>query len=127
MAEPDSALEYNDTVLDHFRAPRNAGELPDANAVGEASNPAMQIRLMLRIDQGAIQQARFLTKGCPASIATSSVATEWLTGRALEEARAMTRQDLLEALGGLPRSKHHCPVLVEQALAAALRQHDSTT
>lgn len=126
MAEPDaSGLDYNATVLDHFRSPRNVGELPDANAIGEASNPAMQIRLLLRIDDGRIGAARFQTKGCPASIASSSVATEWLTGKPLERARAMTRQDLLDALGGLPRAKHHCPALVEKALAAALAQHDA--
>ena len=127
MAESDSSdLDYNETVLDHFRSPRNSGDLPDANAIGEASNPAMQIRLLLRIDNGRIDAARFQTKGCPASIATSSVATEWLTGKPLEQARAMTRQDLLDALGGLPRAKHHCPALVEKALAAALAQHDGT-
>ena len=126
MAEPDSpGLEYNETVLDHFRSPRNAGDLPDANAIGEASNPAMQIRLLLQIEDGRIGAARFQTKGCPASIATSSVATEWLTGKPLEQARQMTRQDLLDALNGLPRAKHHCPALVEKALAAALRQYDS--
>lgn len=126
MAESDSSgLDYNETVLDHFRSPRNAGDLPDANAIGEASNPAMQIRLLLRIDDGRISAARFQTKGCPASIATSSVATEWLSGKPLEQARAMTRRDLLDALGGLPRAKHHCPALVEKALAAALAQHDN--
>ena len=121
-----SSLDYNATVIDHFRSPRNSGSLPDANAIGEASNPAMQIRLLLRIDNGRIDAAYFQTKGCPASIATSSVATEWLTGKPLDQARAMTRQDLLHALGGLPRAKHHCPALVQKALAAALAQHDDT-
>lgn len=116
----DSDLDYNETVLDHFRAPRNAGELPEANAVGQASNPAMAIKLLLRIADDRIAEARFQTKGCPASIATSSIATELLTGASLAEAEALSRSDLLEALGGLPKSKHHCPALVVKALHGAL-------
>ena len=123
MADADvsidnEALDYNAIVLDHFRSPRNSGELPEANAVGRASNPAMSIKLMLRIAGDTIVEARFQTKGCPASIATSSMATELLQGRSV-------KAELLEALGGLPKAKHHCPALVERAIADALRSYAS--
>lgn len=117
---------YNDTVLDHFRNPRNAGELPGANAVGEERNPVCgdQMRLMLRIEGGVIREARFLTKGCGAAIATSSVATVMLQGRGVEEARALRRDDFVEAVGGLPASKVHCSVLAAGALTKALRSYE---
>ena len=118
--------DYNDTVLDHFRNPRNAGDLPNANAVGEDRNPVCgdHMRLMLRIEDGVIQEARFLTKGCGAAIATSSVATELLTGRAVDDARGLTRQDFVDAVGGLPKSKVHCSVLAASALKKALAAYD---
>ena len=122
---PDASL-YNETVLDHFRNPRNAGELSDANAVGEDRNPVCgdHMRLMLRIDDGVITRARFLTRGCGAAIATSSVATEILTGRPLAEARGLTREDFVAAVGGLPKSKIHCSVLAARALQKALTAYD---
>jgi nitrogen fixation NifU-like protein len=121
MAETD--LDYNETVLDHFRAPRNTGALANANAVGQASNPAMSIKLMLRIDGDHVREARFQTKGCPASIATSSIATELLTGTSLADASALSRDALLDALGGLPKNKKHCPTLVAKAIHAALANY----
>ncbi len=117
----DADLGYNETVIDHFRSPRNAGALANANAVGQASNPAMSIKLMLRIDEGRVREARFQTNGCPASIATSSIATELLTGASLPDAAALSRELLLDALGGLPKNKHHCPTLVAKAVHAALQ------
>ena len=121
------AGEYNETVLDHFRNPRNAGELADANAVGEDRNPVCgdHMRLMLRIEDGAIVRAQFLTKGCGAAIATSSVATEMLTGRSVDEARTLTRDDFVDAVGGLPKSKVHCSVLAAGALRKALAAYDA--
>ena len=90
---PDDG-SYNATVLDHFRNPRNAGELPDANAVGEERNPVCgdHMRLMLRIERAVITEARFLTKGCGAAIATSSVATDLLRGSSVAEARKLRRE-----------------------------------
>lgn len=123
MAE---ALQYNATVLDHFHHPRNAGPLPDANAVAENANPAMHIRLMLRIQEGRIEAAHFQTRGCPASIATSSAATVLLTGRTIGEARALTRSDFLDAVDGLPKSKHHCPALVAKTVQDALDAYAAT-
>lgn len=116
------AHAYNDTVLDHFRNPRNAGDLPDANAVGEDRNPVCgdHMRLMLRIDDGAIAQARFQTRGCAAAIATSSMATVLLTGMPVDAAAQLTRGDFVDAVGGLPKSKVHCSVLAAAALRKAL-------
>ena len=127
-APADSTLDggaYNATVLDHFRNPRNAGVLADANAVGEDRNPVCgdHMRLMLRIEEGVIVRASFLTRGCGAAIATSSVATEMLTGRPVEEARGLTRRDFVAAVGGLPKSKVHCSVLAAGALKKALADY----
>ncbi|MEE9277685.1 MAG: iron-sulfur cluster assembly scaffold protein [Dehalococcoidia bacterium] len=121
------AAEYNETVLDHFRNPRNAGEMADANAVGEDRNPVCgdHMRLFLRVEDGVITKASFLTRGCGAAIATSSVATEILTGRSVDEARALTRQDFVDAVGGLPKSKVHCSVLAARALKKALADYES--
>ena len=116
---------YNETVLDHFRNPRNAGELTEANAVGEERNPVCgdHMRLMLRIEGERIAEARFLTRGCAAAIATSSVATEVLIGMPLDEAAALKRQDFVDAVGGLPKSKIHCSVLAAAALKRALADY----
>ena len=116
---------YNETVLDHFRNPRNAGELAEANAVGEERNPVCgdHMRLMLRIEQERIAEARFLTRGCAAAIATSSVATEVLIGMQIEEAAQLKRQDFVDAVGGLPKSKIHCSVLAAAALKRALADY----
>ena len=116
---------YNAIVIDHFRNPRNAGTLSDANAVGEERNPVCgdHMRLMLRIEDGVIVRASFLTRGCGAAIATSSVATEMLTGRPVEAARGLTRQDFVAAVGGLPKSKVHCSVLAAGALKKALADY----
>ncbi len=124
---PDDAQAYNATVLDHFHHPRNAGDLPDANAVGEDRNPVCgdHMRLMLRIQDGIIAEARFLTRGCGAAIATSSVATEMITGQRVEDVRHLTRDDFVKAVGGLPRSKIHCSVLAASALQKALADHDA--
>ncbi len=116
---------YNETVLDHFRNPRNAGELAEANAVGEERNPVCgdHMRLMLRIEQEQIAEARFLTRGCAAAIATSSVATEVLIGMQIDEAAQLKRQDFVDAVGGLPKSKIHCSVLAAAALKWALADY----
>ena len=113
---------YNETVLDHFRNPRNAGELANANAVGEDRNPVCgdHMRLMLRIEDDAISEARFQTRGCGAAIATSSMATVVLSGMTISEAAQLKRQDFVDAVGGLPKSKIHCSVLAAGALKKAL-------
>lgn len=119
------AQDYNTTVLDYFHNPRNAGELPNAAAVGDAVNPACgdRMRLYLAITEDRITQARFKTFGCIAAIASSSRLTELLGGRTLDEARALTNRDVVAALGGLPEGKETCSVLAERGLRAALEDY----
>ena len=109
---------YSETVMEHFERPRNNGALDGANAVGYMTNPVCgdTLLLMLRIEAGRIEEARWQSDGCAASIAASSLLSELARGRTVEEARALTR----EALGGLPASKLHASVLAADALARAL-------
>lgn len=118
---------YSDIVIDHFQHPRNAGQLDDANAVGEDRNPVCgdHMKLMLRIEDDAIAEARFLTRGCPAAIATSSMATVVLTDMNIDDAGKLKRQDFVDAVGGLPKAKIHCSVLAAAALKHALAQYRS--
>ena len=113
---------YNSTVMDHFLNPRNAGEVPEADARGEAAQPndGDIMRLTLRIQDGKILEARFKTLGCAAAIASSSMATVLLQGKTLEQARRFSNQEVVAALGGLPSAKIQCSVLAAQALQAAL-------
>ena len=119
------AAGYNATVLDHFHHPRNAGRMADANAVGEDRNPVCgdHMQLFLRVEAGKIVRASFLTRGCGAAIATSSAATELLESKSVDEARALTREDFVAAVDGLPPSKVHCSVLVAGALRRALNAY----
>ena len=116
---------YSEIVIDHFQHPRNAGLLEDANAVGEDRNPVCgdHMKLMLRIENDAIAEARFQTRGCPAAIATSSMATVVLTDMRVEDAAGLKRQDFVDAVGGLPKAKVHCSVLAAAALKKALANY----
>ena len=120
--------EYSEIVLDHAENPRNQGPLPDANARGYQMNPVCgdTLALSLRIDEGRISKAGFQTEGCTASIATSSIITEMVRGLTLEEARALTYDDVSEAVGGLPVSKLHSAALVIDALRRALDSYEAT-
>ena len=111
-----------DKVLDHFLNPRNVGDLPDADGVGEvgAVSCGDVMRISIKVREGRIAEARFRTFGCGTSIACSSVATELIRGRTLEEARRFSNEEVSAALGGLPAKKHHCPVLAEEAVCAAV-------
>ncbi|HLG12202.1 MAG TPA: iron-sulfur cluster assembly scaffold protein [Dehalococcoidia bacterium] len=113
---------YSDIVLDHAQNPRNQGLLEDANARAYQMNPVCGdvLALALRIDGGRITAARFQTEGCTASVATSSILTEMITGLTLEEADDLTHEDVSEAVGGLPASKLHSAALVIGALKQAL-------
>lgn len=113
---------YSPTLIDHFEHPRNAGKMDGANAEGFVTNPVCgdSMRLFMRIEHERVVAASFLTSGCPASIATSSVATELLTGLTLAEAEALTRDDFAEAVGGLPKPKLHCSVLAQAAVRNAI-------
>jgi nitrogen fixation NifU-like protein len=127
MAE--AAVHYSDTVIEHFQNPRNAGEMPDASVDYFVTNPISgdSIRLFLRIEDDRIERASFLTTGGPASIATASMATVLVTGRTLDEAVAITRDALVEAVGGLPPSKIQCSVIaaaaIRNAVATYRKQH----
>ena len=118
---------YNDTVLDHYRNPRNAGVLEGADAVGKAENSACGdvLHLYLQIEDGHVRAARFQTFGCAAAIAAGSRLTEMITGITLDELRGIRRQDVVDSLGGLPPMKVHCSVLAEDAIRAALKNLDS--
>jgi NifU-like protein involved in Fe-S cluster formation len=115
-------LPYSSTFTDHIANPRNAGELPDANAVGEETNPVCgdRLQLSLRINKGRIEAARFLAYGCPPTLVCGSVLTEMISGKTIEVAMALTRRELLEAMGGLPSRKQHAAALAIETLRAAI-------
>jgi nitrogen fixation NifU-like protein len=105
--------------------PRNMGDLPDADGVGEVGAAACGdiMKMSLRVENGRITDARFKTFGCGSAIASSSMATELIKGRTIEEAMAFSNQEVVDALGGLPPVKIHCSVLAEEALKAALEDY----
>ena len=114
---------------DHITSPRNTGELPDANAVAEQTNPVCgdRLRLSMRIRDGRVESARFLAYGCPPTIACGSVLTELIQGRTIDQVMALTRKDLLVALGGLPPRKHHAAALAIETLRVAIEAGCSST
>lgn len=118
---------YSDTVLDHFQNPRNAGEMPDPDGDATTSNPVCgdRMRVMIRVADDRIAEVRWLTRGCPPAIATSSFASEMVKGWTLDEAAALTRERIAEEIGGLPKDKVHCSVLAADALKAAIANYRS--
>ena len=116
---------YSEKVLDHFNNPRNVGEIPDANAVGRVGNPKCGdiMQMYLKIENGIIEDVKFKTFGCGAAIATSSMATEMVKGKSVEDALKLTNAAVAEALGGLPAHKLHCSVLAEEAIKSALSDY----
>src|SRR3954447_11462517 len=118
---------YSEIVLDHAEHPRNRGILEDANAKGYQMNPVCgdTLVLMLRIEEDRIAEARFQTEGCTASLATSSLITEMVTGLTIEEALALTHEDVSEEVGGLPSSKLHSAALVIDALRRAIASYQT--
>ncbi len=119
---PATTTGYSEALIDHFERPRNAGAMEDADAEAYVTNPVCgdSMRIFLRIEDERVAAASFLTSGCPASIGTSSAATELLIGRSLDEAAALSREDYAEAVGGLPKSKLHCSVLAAAAVREAI-------
>ena len=114
---------YSEKVMDHFENPRNVGKMPDADGIGEVGNAKCGdiMRIFLDIDENQIvRDAKFKTFGCGAAIATSSMATEMIIGKSVQEALEVTNKAVMEALGGLPPVKVHCSLLAEQAVHAAL-------
>lgn len=113
---------YSDKVLDHFSNPRNVGEIPDADGVGEVGNPQCGdiMRMYLKIEGNVITDVKFKTFGCGAAVATSSMATEMVKGKSVKEALELTNKAVMEALDGLPPEKIHCSVLAEEAIHSAI-------
>ncbi len=117
---------YSEKVMDHFEHPRNVGEIPDASGVGTVGNAKCGdiMRIYLKInDDGVIEDCKFKTFGCGAAIATSSMATDLIKGKSVDEALKLTNKAVIEALDGLPPIKVHCSVLAEQAVKAALTDY----
>jgi len=116
---------YSEKVMDHFMNPRNVGELAEANAVAEVGNPVCGdvMRMYLLIEDGRIKDIRFKTFGCGAAIATSSMATEMVKGKTIEEALEITNRAVAEALDGLPPNKLHCSNLAADAVHKAIKDY----
>ena len=115
-------MAYSEKVMDHFANPRNVGEMENPSGVGEVGNPKCGdiMRMYVRIEDGVITDVKFKTFGCGAAIATSSMATEMIKGKTIEEALKLTNKAVMEALDGLPPVKVHCSLLAEEAIHAAL-------
>ena len=118
---------YSEKVMEHFASPHNVGELKDANAIGEVGNAQCGdiMRMYLKIEDDVIKDASFKTFGCCAAIASSSVATDMIKGKTIEEALALKNSDVVEALDGLPPVKIHCSILAEDAIKAAIADYKS--
>jgi nitrogen fixation NifU-like protein len=115
-------LPYSETFKDHIAHPRNAGELADANATAEETNPVCgdRLRLSLRLSNGRIEAARFLAYGCPATLVCGSALAEMLEGMTVESALRLTRKEIISAIGGLPTRKQHAAALGIETLRAAI-------
>ena len=113
---------YSEKVMDHFTHPRNVGEIPDADAVGEVGNAKCGdiMKIYMKIENDVIVDIKFQTFGCASAIATSSMATELIKGKRVEEALELSNKAVVEALDGLPPVKVHCSVLAEEAVKAAI-------
>ena len=116
---------YTETVMDHFTHPRNVGEIPDADGVGEVGNAKCGdiMKMYLKIKDDRIEDVKFETFGCGSAIASSSMATELIKGKTIEEALAVTNKQVVDALGGLPAHKLHCSVLAEESIKAAVKNY----
>ena len=116
---------YTETVMDHFTHPRNVGEIPDADGVGEVGNAKCGdiMKMYLKIKDDRIEDVKFETFGCGSAIASSSMATELIKGKTIEEALAVTNKQVVDALGGLPAYKLHCSVLAEESIKAAVKDY----
>jgi nitrogen fixation NifU-like protein len=118
-------VEYSQKVMKHFMDPHNMGDMPDANGVGTVGNPVCGdvMKIYLKIEDNRIVDARFKTFGCGAAIATSSMITDLVKGKTIEEALEVTNKAVAEALDGLPPIKMHCSVLAEEGVQAAIEDY----
>ena len=117
--------QYSDTVMEHFMNPRNVGEIDNADGVGEVGNPVCgdMMTMYIKVKDGKIADIKFKTYGCGAAIATSSMTTEMALGKTVDEAEKITRQDVADALDGLPPVKMHCSNLASDALREAIKDY----
>jgi len=122
---PDAWSQYNEKVMDHFKNPRNVGEIENPDGVGHVGNPICGdiMELYIKVKDGIIVDAKFKTFGCGAAIATSSMITEIVKGKSLKEALRISNKTVAEALDGLPAVKMHCSVLAEDALKSAIEDY----
>lgn len=113
---------YTEKVMDHFENPRNVGDIPEADGVGQVGNPSCGdiMKIFIKVDDGIISDIKFKTFGCGAAIATSSMVTELVKGKSIDEALQISNKTVAEALGGLPPKKMHCSNLAADALHAAI-------
>lgn len=120
---------FSDKVIEHFMSPRNAGSMPDADGIGNGGDPSCgdSLTIYIKVKNNIISDISFLVFGCVAAIATSSMTTELVKGKPLEEALKLTDTDITEALGGLPENKLHCSVLGATALKNAIENYRSKT
>ena len=116
---------YTDTVMDHFQHPRNVGSIENADAIGEVGNAKCGdiMKMYLKIKDYVITDVKFETFGCGSAIASSSMATELIKGKTVDEALAVTNKQVVDALGGLPAYKLHCSVLAEESIKAAVKNY----
>ncbi|PKM62313.1 MAG: Fe-S cluster assembly scaffold protein NifU [Firmicutes bacterium HGW-Firmicutes-21] len=118
-------MAYSDMVMDHFKNPRNVGKIDDADGVGEVGNARCGdiMKVYIKVNENIITDVKFNTYGCASAIATSSIATEMIKGKTLDEALKLTNKAVVEALDGLPPAKVHCSVLAEEAVKAAIADY----
>ena len=120
-------MQYSEKVMDHFRNPRNVGDIENPDGVGKVGNPVCGdiMELYIKVKDEVIVDAKFKTFGCGAAIATSSMVTELIKNKTIEEASGISNRAVAEALGGLPPIKMHCSVLAEEALTKAIEDYKS--
>ena len=118
--------EYSEKVLEHYRHPRNVGKIDNADLIGEAGSLACgdSLKLYIKLDGSVIKDAKFQTFGCGSAVASSSILTEMIIGKTLEEAKKITNEDVVKQLGGLPEVKIPCSVLAADALRKAIEQYE---
>ena len=116
---------YSEKVMEHFRNPKNVGQMIDADGIGEVGNAKCGdiMRMYIKVKDNIITDVKFMTFGCGSAIATSSIATEMIKGKPIEKALELSNQAVVEALGGLPSHKVHCSVLAEEAVKAAVKDY----
>lgn len=116
---------YSEKVMEHFQNPRNLGKMEDADGIGEVGNTVCGdiMKIYIKVDHGIITDVKFNTFGCGSAIATSSMATEMIKGKKIEEALTLSNKAVVEALDGLPAHKIHCSVLAEEAVKAAVKDY----